>query len=312
METRAHHVLIGAFVTLAVIAIMGFALWLQKSYGDGAVRSYEVVFNETVRGLSQGSAVEYSGITVGDVVSLRLDPQDPRRVLARINVQASVPIRQDTRAVLALTGLTGTSVIQLSGGAPDSPLLEGQHGELPQIIASPSPFARFINSGEDTVANLNDLLRNAKRLFSDQNLDNIDKIIANVSDVTSAMAGQKEYVNEVMATLTEAGRGASQALQQINQLVSMADKALQEHGGQILSSVQTTAAAMARLSAETEALMANNYGALSSGLQGLGDIGPAVRELRNTLVSLRTLIQRLNEDPAGYLLGRDTIKEFQP
>lgn len=312
METRAHHILIGAFVTVAVLAIMSFALWLHKSYGDGAIKTYEVVFNETVRGLSQGSAVEYSGIAVGDVTSLRLDPNDPRRVLAKITVRGDIPVREDTKAVLALTGLTGTSVIQLSGGSPNSPLLVGEDGDDPVIVAGPSPFARFIDGGENTVSNLNDLLRNANRVFSSENVDNVAKILANVEKVTGAMAGQSAYVDTMLDSLAAAGQGAKEALMQINQLVGSAEQVLKQHGTEIMNSVGTITKSVARISAETENLMANHYGAISNGLQGLGDIGPAVRELRATLVSLRTLIQRLNEDPAGYLLGRDTVKEFQP
>lgn len=312
METRAHHILIGTFVTLAVAAIMLFALWLHKSYGDGAVKHYEVVFNETVRGLSQGSAVEYSGIVVGDVASLRLDPNDPRRVLARIAIKSSIPVRKDTTAVLALTGLTGTSVIQLGGGSPGSPLLEGSNGQDPVIVASPSPFARILNSGENTVANINDLLRNANRVFSEENVNNVSKILANVEEVSNTMAQQSGHVSSMLDALAEAGKGADQALAQISQLARTAEKAVGERGAAIMDNVRNTTESLSRISAETENLLANHYGALANGMQGLSDIGPAIRELRSTLVTLRTLIQRLNEDPAGYLLGRDTIREFKP
>jgi phospholipid/cholesterol/gamma-HCH transport system substrate-binding protein len=76
METRAHHVLIGLFTVLVVVGALLFGLWLAKSSVDKEFKDYEIVFNEAVSGLSKGSAVQYSGIKVGDVVSLRLDPKD--------------------------------------------------------------------------------------------------------------------------------------------------------------------------------------------------------------------------------------------
>lgn len=82
METRAHHVLIGLVTVLVVTGAMLFGLWLAKSSVDDAFKDYEVVFNEAVSGLSPGSTVQYNGIKVGDVSTLRLDPKDPRRVLA--------------------------------------------------------------------------------------------------------------------------------------------------------------------------------------------------------------------------------------
>ena len=86
METRAHHVLIGLFTVIVVAAALLFALWLAKSSSDRQFSDYEIVFNEAVSGLSQGSAVQYNGIKVGDVTQLKLDPQDPRKVLDRKSV----------------------------------------------------------------------------------------------------------------------------------------------------------------------------------------------------------------------------------
>ena len=92
METRAHHVLIGLFTVIVVAGALLFGLWLAKSSVDTEFKDYEVVFNEAVSGLSRGSPVQYSGIKVGDVISLRLDPKDPRRVLARIRLAGDTPV----------------------------------------------------------------------------------------------------------------------------------------------------------------------------------------------------------------------------
>ena len=58
MEPRAHHVLIGLFTVLTLGAALLFALWLNKAGAERAFTDYEVIFNETVSGLSQGSAVQ--------------------------------------------------------------------------------------------------------------------------------------------------------------------------------------------------------------------------------------------------------------
>ena len=43
-----------------------------------------------------------------------------------------------------------------------------------------------------------------------------------------------------------------------------------------------------------------------------GNYAPAVRELRDTLSSLRAISRRLESNPSSYLLGSDTDKEFTP
>ena len=91
METRAHHVVIGLFTLIVVSAALLFCLWLTNSGSDRQFRLYDIVFNEPVSGLSQGSTVQYSGIRVGEVTQLRLDRDNPNKVWARIRVSASTP-----------------------------------------------------------------------------------------------------------------------------------------------------------------------------------------------------------------------------
>lgn len=50
METRAHHVLIGLFTLLVVVAGLLFGVWLAKSHADREWHYYDVVFNEAVTG----------------------------------------------------------------------------------------------------------------------------------------------------------------------------------------------------------------------------------------------------------------------
>ena len=110
METRANHVLIGAFTLGVCIFAVLFALWMAKYTSEKAFAEYDVVFQEAVTGLSTGSQVLYSGISVGEVRGLSLMRDDPRKVVARIRLAADTPVKTDTRAKLTMTGLTGVAV----------------------------------------------------------------------------------------------------------------------------------------------------------------------------------------------------------
>ncbi|MFJ5488351.1 MlaD family protein, partial [Hansschlegelia beijingensis] len=116
METRANHALIGAF-TLAVIAAAFAFVWWFSDIGQNRDRAiYRIQFPGAVSGLTPGSAVLFNGIRVGDVVDLNFDPQDPAKVIARVEIAKNTPVRTDTRARLEMTGLTGGAVVQLTGG----------------------------------------------------------------------------------------------------------------------------------------------------------------------------------------------------
>jgi phospholipid/cholesterol/gamma-HCH transport system substrate-binding protein len=312
MEPRAHHVLIGLFTVAVVCAALLFALWLGKSYKDVELRHYTVIFNETVRGLSRGSAVQYSGIKVGDITDLSLDPQDPGKVRARIRVEGNIPIKQDTQAKLVLTGITGSSVIELSGGTPDSPVLTAKGGQDPVIVATPSSLTQLLANSDNLMANITELIMNAKAFLSADNAERLGKTLESLEQVADAMADQKDNVATMLSTLTVASKQATTALQQATELMRNTDVLVKNQGARTLDSAQRAMASLEEASSNINEILRKNKGAINGGMQGLNEIGPALQELRNTLASMRGVTRRLEENPANYLLGREKMQEFKP
>ncbi|MEL7938151.1 MlaD family protein [Pseudomonas delhiensis] len=312
METRAHHVVIGLFTVLVAIGGLLFGLWLAKNSSDQQYNYYDVIFTEAVTGLSQGGTVQYSGIKVGDVVSLRLDPQDPRKVLARIRVFDQTPIRQDTRAKLAITGVTGTAIIQLSNGSPESPPLVGKDGQVPVIKTIPSPLSKLLANGEDIATNVSNLINNVNRMFSQENVDRISRTLDHIDQATAVIAEQRGDIRRTVQELAAASEQAKLTLANASQLLGNANQLLGSQGKDTLLSAQQTLAALQRSSEKIDRLLDSNYDSVNGGLNGLGEIGPAVRELRATLENLQRVTRRLEENPTNYLFGGNRTKEFQP
>jgi phospholipid/cholesterol/gamma-HCH transport system substrate-binding protein len=305
MEPRAHHVLIGLFTVLMVAAGLGFALWLSNASSDQELRDYDVIFNEAVSGLSKGSVVQYSGIKVGDVIALSLDPEDPRKVRAHIRVSASTPIKQDTQARLSITGITGASLIQLHGGTPESPILKSQGNQRAQIIADRSPLARLMTNGEDVLLSVTRLLKRANKLFSSENVGRISRTLDNIEQTSASIADQRDELRQALQQMSTASQEAADLMRNANQLLS-------GQGRDAMGSASRLMASLERSSNTVEQLLVDNRSSLDGGMHGLGELGPTIIELRETLSTLRTFARRLEEDPAGYLLRSDTIKEFQP
>ncbi|HEX7815138.1 MlaD family protein [Dyella sp.] len=312
METRAHHVLIGTFTVVIVAAALLFALWLAKSSSDRQFFEYEVVFNEAVTGLSQGSAVQYNGIKVGDVTHLRLDPADPRRVLAIIRLRGDTPVLKDTHAKLALTGVTGLAIIQLSGGTPGSPALVAADGQIPVIVADPSPLTKLLANGEDLMTNINEVVARASKLLSAENVAHIDQTLEHLDKATGVIADQREDIRELLRQLAIASKQANATLAQTQKLAGSANTLINGQARQTLDSARDAMASLERATASLDRILNDNRDALNGGLQGLNEVGPAVHELRDAASSLRGITRRIDENPAGYLLGRDRSKEFVP
>lgn len=313
METRAHHILIGTFTLLVVGAALLFALWLAKVSVSRQYDFYDIAFNEAVTGLSQGGMVQYNGIKVGDVARLKLDPKDPRRVLVRIRVAADTPVKTDTRAKLGLTGLTGVAFIQLTGGSPQAPLLEpSQPGGVPQIEADESALQKLLSSSENIVTSVNDLIHRAGELLSEENVERISRSLDQIDKITGTVAAEREDIATLISQLSAASSKLNRTLGETRKLVDSANQLLNDDGEKMIADAAAAMHSLQAASADIEALLAENRSRLDQGLDGIAELGPAIHELRATMESLRTISNRIEQDPTGFLLGADRVKEFEP
>lgn len=305
METRAHYVLIGVF-TVAVFAVaMWFVLWLAKIGPAEDYDVYDIIFRESVTGLSIGSRVLYSGIHVGAVEWIEIDPTDPRQVIARIRVASTTPIKEDTSAELILANITGASEIQLIGGSVESPPLKGDDGGVPKIIAKPSQIARLTGSLTELFEDISVLFENSNRVLSEENAVHLSRSLENLSEFSGVLAGQGAEIRLGLQSLSRLSEEAEQLVHRLNALVG-------DQGVTLMTSGAEAATSLQRTTTNLERLLHENEDALAGGLQGLNDIGPALEELRRTMAVLRDVVQRFDQDPGSYLFSREPIREFQP
>jgi len=312
METRAHHVLIGLFTVLIVGAALFFSAWLVRSSAERQYHEFDVIFNEAVTGLGKGGSVEYNGIKVGTIYRIQLDPSDPRRVIARIHVGADIPVRDDTHAKLALTGITGVAVIQLSGGAPPSPPLETADGTVPRIIADPSPLSKLLANGEDLVVNINQAALRASALLSPENTARIGRTLDHIDKITGTVSEDRADIHAMLSQLALASKQANDTLKAAKALIDNANGVVSGPAVQTLASARETMASLEKTSESLDNILQTNRVAIDSGAQGLRELGPTIRELHETLISLHKIARQVDESPARYLLGREQTKEFKP
>src|SRR3954454_5816053 len=114
---RASNLMIGT-LTLALIAgSLGGFLGYQKFVSNKQKVPFRVIFEGSASGLRKGASVNFAGVRVGEVVSLKLD--HPRRVVALALIDPNTPLRADTQVGLEFQGLTGIAAISFTGGTVD-------------------------------------------------------------------------------------------------------------------------------------------------------------------------------------------------
>ncbi|MBW8313259.1 MAG: MCE family protein [Rhizobium sp.] len=307
METRANHVLIGAFTLAVCLFAVLFALWIAKYTSEKAYGEYDVVFQEAVTGLSTGSQVLYSGISVGEVRALSLMKDDPRKVVARIRLSADTPVRTDTRAKLTMTGLTGVAVIQLTGGSPGAPALEGGRGrDVPVIQSEPSAL-------KNIAATANEIVERVNRLLSEENVARVTATLEQINQVTGTLAAEREEISALVRNARAASEKLDATLASADRTINHLDEGVVQELPALVAKLDATLVQLEAASRGANAILGDNREAIADfSRDGLGQVGPTMRQLRSLIREIDDLADRLENNPAGYLLGREQPEEFEP
>lgn len=307
METKANYVLIGAFTLIIAAALLLFGLWAAKYSSERSWQDYQVVFREAVTGLSVGSPVQYNGIAVGSITKLSLAPNDPRQVIARIRLEADAPVKTDTRAKLAITSLTGPSIIQLSGGTPQAPALTSvDTRDAPLIQTTPSALQNISDTANRIVERLDQVL-------SDKNVASITATLEHLETVSGSMADRDQGLQALLVSARDAARNLDRTLDTTNGTMQRLDQNLVKQLPPLLAKLDSTLARLDSAAGNADSILGENRAAINNfANEGLGQLGPTLSELRRLIRDLRQVSDRLEGNPARYLLGRDAPKEFEP
>ncbi|KRE17839.1 mammalian cell entry protein [Bosea sp. Root381] len=197
MESRANYALVGLFTLAVLAALFGFVYWFNSG-GTGRKTDVRVIFSGTVTGLGRGSSVLFNGLRVGEVTRIELQPDDPRRIFAVIQVDGTTPLRVDTRARIEAQGLAGVVAVQLLGGDPGSPVLTAQPGQdMPTIVAERSEFQDIIESVRTIAKRADDVLGGIEGLVKD-NAGSISNTVRNVEKFSTALGNNSEGIDKLM------------------------------------------------------------------------------------------------------------------
>jgi phospholipid/cholesterol/gamma-HCH transport system substrate-binding protein len=333
METRANNLLVGSFVLLILVGTAVFFLWLAKFQFDTVFSRYDIHFQGSVSGLKIGSSVELNGILVGEVIDIRIDPEQVENVLVTIEVPAETPVRENTVASLQIKGLTGGITVQLAGGTQDAPALQPKPGEKRAIIASQaSSFEQLLEDAPELLQSLQILIGRASALLNEENQASFAQSLRNVSALTGALAARTDDIEtlfgdaaQTMANLRDASDALKTTAGTIDSTVARTEPEIvglvddlrataktinttvsrsEPKVSGLVDDLRATAKTMTQVANEVEALVAENRAPLRD------FTGEGLYELTNFLSEARALIDGLNRvttqverDPARFIFG---------
>ena len=314
METRANYVLIGAFTLAAVVGAFLFVMWIAGYGAAGGHRTYQVVFNGSVSGLSNGANVLFNGIKVGEVTHLTFSRSDPHQVVADIDVNSDAPIDRNTKARLETQGLTGAAVVALLGGSTPGPELAGENGRPAVIYAEQTMQLQDIL---DNVAALSvratSVLDDADKILADNSAP-IHSAIANVDQFSKVLADNAPNVNAALKSVADLGKTLEPLSTRLQTLSDDADRLVlsidTDKVRGIVDNVQSLSTKANTVLDRADKLLAENSDSVHSTLQNvdlfakaLGDnasnVDAALKSLADlgkTIEPVAARIQTLSED----------------
>lgn len=200
MITKAQKIRLGVFVAVAVIALLSVigVILVPKLLETRDV--YYIGFRDTsVTGLLEGGTVKYHGLTVGFVSHISIDPKDIRRVIVEISLDHGTPIKEDTQAEMALLGITGLKLIELSGGSNESKPL--QTGSI--IEAGVSITDRLTDSAEAIALKAQRVMDNLSMLTDTDNRLRMVELLENtnktLNELHSMLSRNRSFIDTTIA-----------------------------------------------------------------------------------------------------------------
>ncbi|QAY77405.1 MlaD family protein [Sphingosinicella sp. BN140058] len=323
METRSNHILVGSVVLAMILAVLGFIVWLSQASGN-ADKQFDIFFNQAVDGLAEGSAVTFSGVPVGQVRSINLEPKTPQFVRVRIAVRDNTPVLVGTTATINGVGFTGVSQIQLDPPERDPKRPAGPQREItcavtqcpydaPIIPTKPGALGQLLSSAPELLDRITTLTARLTELLSDRNQASIASILENVQVISRNLA---ERSGEIAATMAEARiaiRQAGQAAEEFGQLADTSDQILQKDARPLIADLrQTIRAAETSMKSLDDVIGQAKPGVETFSTRTLPEVGQLIRDLRATSQSLRNISERIDQRGIGGVVGGERLPDYAP
>jgi phospholipid/cholesterol/gamma-HCH transport system substrate-binding protein len=304
MDRDANYVAVGAFVLLLLAMATSFVLWYSETGDRRSYQRYEIYFDGSVFGLSQGGSVRYLGVSVGRVTRIELDPRDASRVRIIADISEDTPIESDTVASLAMQGVTGLLFIDLKPADPDKPRTRSVLSlQYPVIPSERSDFDVFVSSLPDAVAKASEALNRVNAALSDSNIKALSNALAHVEAASSELPETVAATRALLVDLQAAARQMRDAAAEARQLAANASPELQLAIQRMREAGENAAALTARM----DQLVADNQDNVSRFTsEGLPEIQAMARDVREAARSINELGRQLKTDPSQLIYQPST------
>ena len=329
MQNTKLYFRIGLLATLSIIFLVGtmFFLGLADEFADRI--HFVTTFSESVQGLSQGAAVKYKGVPIGNADKITILPESHTiRVDMRIdtNVFSGSPdvsnaLERREKIIeffrkakqnglccfLELNGITGLRYIEMNYKNP----AQQRKVKLPEIVekdviyfpSAPNTFNNIVDAVRvslDKIAqidiagitrNLNDNLIALNSILSDPVLKRAIERLDNISHNTETIT-RSFSENFTADELEKLLSGVDRSLTSISEAAQNLNRKIAE-------------VEPGKLSQRAENIMQSANNALSALREDSVDVMKVVQQINTTVQNINLLVEELKRDPSALIRGKN-------
>lgn len=314
METRSNHVLVGGVVLILIAVLALFIVWLSR-FGAEGKREYDIYFKQSVDGLAKGSAVNFSGVPIGQVKDIALDAKAPEFVRVRVSVDDKTPVLLGTTASIQ-GSFTGPSTVQLDGAQTGKPLISCENSScalgVPVIPAKAGGLGALLSNAPQLLERLTTLTQRLTGLLSDRNQASIAGILDNTNKLSKALADRGP---EIAATLAETRVAIQKAGVAAEQIGNLADTT----NGVLSNDIKPTIANLNKAVSSAQKSMDTLDGAIGDARPGLQrfskqtipEMSQLIHDLREMAASLSSVAEKIDRGGAGSIVGSPKLPDYK-
>ena len=315
METRANYLLVATFVLVIVAFSVSSAIWLLNVQLLPETRTYyDINFSGSVAGLKVGAPVSLSGIPIGSVRKIENDPEDPSRVVVRIEVRKDAAIGADSVASLDIVNLMlGDLSIGITAGTRSAPPLTTLPGHAyPLIYSQPSQLQSVTTLAAYLVQRTIEVSGTLIEMLNDENRQAISKGLQTAEQITARAVGQTANFGNTIdmgASMIANGRAQviafntslpkiAQGLDTANSDVNDMDAVIKEVGNWARDF--------------DNALTATRRQQVAEYRNAMSDLEGVISDARNLVHRFARYIDGLQRDPHRTLFGETGVGGYRP
>jgi phospholipid/cholesterol/gamma-HCH transport system substrate-binding protein len=280
------------FATVLLISATVGAIWYLHSVGQYA--TYQINTEDSISGLAIDAPVEFHGLEVGKVKTIRL--VGPHSVSIVLSIDKAAPVTAASVATitsrgLATRGYTGYVYISLDDVGIDSRPLIRRPGEPYTIIrTAPSKVITLDTSIDQVKENVQVITDLMQSLLDKKTITSLQQSIDSLQTITKALAANNAKLNSIVANTERASR-------RLEPLLDSADATLGQLRTQIVPELHEALSIL-------KPLLESSHDTVSAlEMQILPEARNTLIDLDNLSTTLTGVATKLNRDPSILIRG---------